>query len=180
MIAKEGMDRCGQFPTSLSRSGGRIKKKPYARKHTGWAVAVGRKHAEKIGVPISSKFFETRRQDPVMIMNRPLFPRPSTPPKGGDIVSFQYDSNGTLVPVPPLPQKEKQRLEEATCATVGSTDGTEKRKGLYQFKSASERVAYDDHNYPFYRSASERVALVDRGRLDERSASERVVYDDDV
>lgn len=174
------MDRYVNLPCSLGCSVGRVDKRPCTRRHTGWAVAVGRKHAEKIGVPISSKFFETRHQDPFMIMNRPLFPRPSTPPKGGDVARFQHESHGALVSMPLPAQDKRKRVEGAKPSKIGSRDATEKSHGLLQFKSASERVAYDDHTYPFYRSASERVALMDRKTLDDRSASERVVYDDDV
>lgn len=41
--------------------------------------------AEKIGVPLSTLFFETKPQDLSMLMSRPLVPRPSTPPTGASI-----------------------------------------------------------------------------------------------
>lgn len=72
------------------RSG--IAKPKIRRMHTGWAIAVGKKQAEKVGAPLHKLFFETKPQDPNMLMRRPLFPRPDTPPHGA---LSSDDINGT-------------------------------------------------------------------------------------
>lgn len=64
---------------------GCIDKPQLRRRHTGWAIAVGRKQSEKDGVPLNKLFFETKPQDPKMLMSRPLLPRPCRPPKGASI-----------------------------------------------------------------------------------------------
>lgn len=174
------MDREGKFFNGPGYGAGRIEKKTIKKKHTGWAVAVGRKHAEKIGVPISSKFFETRHQDPIMLMSRPLCPRPSTPPKGGDIVCCQYDAQGNLIPILRASHGKGDRPKEAPDSRVKSEGACNKRQDIPQFRSTSERLPFDDHTCPLHRSASERVAFNDRKWLDQRSTSERVVYEEDL
>lgn len=64
---------------------GGIGKPQIRRRHTGWAIAVGRKQSEKAGVPLNTLFFETKPQDPKMLMSRPLLPRPCRPSKGASI-----------------------------------------------------------------------------------------------
>lgn len=65
------------------RSG--ISKSKVRPRHTGWAIAVGKKQAEKVGVPLHNLFFETKPQDIHMLMRRPLVPRPDTPAQGASI-----------------------------------------------------------------------------------------------
>ena len=64
---------------------GGISKSKVRPRHTGWAIAVGRKQAEKVGVPLHNLFFETKPQDVHMLMRRPLVPRPGTPAQGASI-----------------------------------------------------------------------------------------------
>lgn len=154
---------------------GRIEKKSFRRKHTGWAVAVGRRYAEKLGVPLSSRFFETKHQDPMMLMSRPLVPRPTSPPALGREKSDGNNKNGKGIQGF---EKENQKVEDVLPREP--RDEKEHRLPPSHFKSSSERVPLDTRYSPYYRSASERVPQRVEYQLDRRNASERVVYDDDV
>lgn len=177
-------------PGSSSSITGRIEK-TVRNRHTGWAVAVGRKHAEKIGATLTSKFFEAKPQDPVMLMNRPLLERPSSPANGIPMVKRGMKPNGFYMPLGTVDDRvltgsPENRLGNRSPRIAGGPrpflSPRPNRPGPFQFRSASERVAMDTGSQmnPFYRSASERIAAEDRAGLDRRSASERVVYDDDV